>query len=115
MNLSAQYFTDLIYQGKYQFYFSLLFGTLVGLIVKYILDKKYIFYYTTSNLKADIIKFILYSLMGLFTTFIFWSAELTFHFFFDFYYAKYAGGLIGLTIGYLFKYHLDKKFVFIKK
>ncbi|MBN2363810.1 GtrA family protein [candidate division WOR-3 bacterium] len=90
-------------------------GTFAGLILKYILDKKFIFYYKTASLKHDAKKFVLYSFMGGLTTLVFWSIE----FFFDRYIkisaSKYIGAFIGLTIGYILKYFLDKKIVFVDK
>ena len=88
------------------------FGTLTGLIAKYILDKKYIFYYVVKDKKEDSQKFILYSIMGVFTTLIFWGFEIGFDYIFDSEIAKYIGAIIGLSIGYITKYFLDKKFVF---
>jgi hypothetical protein len=32
--------------------------------------------------------------------------------YFDFYGSQYAGGALGLMIGYFIKYNLDKKYVF---
>jgi putative flippase GtrA len=91
------------------------FGTLAGLIVKYILDKKFIFYHVVENKKEDAKKFALYSLMGVFTTLIFWGTEITFDTLLQDPNAKYLGAVIGLSIGYIIKYFLDKKFVFIYK
>jgi len=88
------------------------FGTLKGLIVKYILDKNYIFYFKVKSIKEDVVRFILYSIMGFFTTVIFWIFELTFNTLFPFDEAKYIGAIIGLTIGYITKYNLDKRFTF---
>jgi putative flippase GtrA len=102
--------------GLFNFNFVLMtaifMGTLVGLIIKYILDKKYIFNYKTRSKSEDTGKFIMYSFMGVFTTAIFWSFELIFDGIFNYQYAKYLGALIGLTIGYIIKYNLDKRFVF---
>ena len=50
--------------------------------------------------------------MGVFTTAIFWSTELAFHLIFQSAELRYLGGIIGLAIGYLTKYELDKRFVF---
>ncbi len=50
--------------------------------------------------------------MGVFTTFIFWGFEIGFDVIFENQNAKYAGALLGLGIGYIVKYFLDKKFVF---
>jgi putative flippase GtrA len=94
------------------FYISIFSGTFFGLLTKYILDKKYIFYYKIKSKKEDLFKFILYTSMGIVTTIIFWGFEIIFKNVFDFYTAKYIGGLIGLIIGYTTKYFLDKKFVF---
>jgi hypothetical protein len=48
--------------------------------------------------------------MGLATTAVFWGFEFCFHFFFASKEMRYLGGVIGLTIGYVIKYHLDKRF-----
>lgn len=93
-------------------YVAMFIGTLAGLIVKYILDKKYIFFHTPKSKKDDGKKFILYSLMGVFTTFIFWGFEIGFDYAFSDENAKYFGAIIGLCIGYITKYFLDKKYVF---
>ncbi len=75
-------------------------GTIIGLLIKYILDKKLIFYYSTSSKKEDAKKFIFYSSLGLFTTIIFWGTELLFNYVFLYAWSKYLGAVIGLTIGY---------------
>lgn len=112
LNIFFQYLSFQVYKGDFSIYIAMFNGTLVGLIVKYILDKNFIFYYKTKSKKDDGIKFILYSSMGIFTTLIFWGTELIFDIIFDFESAKYIGALIGLTIGYITKYLLDKNFVF---
>ena len=90
-------------------------GTLTGLVVKFVLDKKLIFFHVVENKKDDAKKFTLYSLMGVFTTIIFWGTEIAFDVFSQNPNAKYLGAVIGLSIGYIIKYFLDKKFVFIHK
>ena len=90
-------------------------GTLSGLVVKYVLDKKLIFYHVVENKKDDAKKFALYSLMGVFTTIIFWGTEIAFDALSQNPNSKYLGAIIGLSIGYIIKYFLDKKFVFIHK
>lgn len=112
VNLLFQYLSFFFYSGFLNLYIAMFVGTLAGLILKYILDKKYIFYHKPKNKKDDGKKFFLYSLMGVFTTFIFWGFEIGFDFIFDSEYAKYIGAVIGLSIGYALKYFLDKKFVF---
>ena len=109
VNLSFQYISFYFYSDIYSIYIAMFIGTLAGLILKYILDKKFIFEYETKTKKEEGKKFILYSLMGVFTTLIFWLFELGFDKLFD---QKYLGAVIGLGIGYIVKYYLDKKFVF---
>ncbi len=87
-------------------------GTGVGLVVKYILDKRYIFRFRARNVVHDSRVFLLYALMGLATTAIFWGFEFGFHHIFASKEMRYLGGVIGLAIGYLTKYQLDKRFVF---
>jgi len=114
-NLLFQYISFYIYSSFGSLYVAMFMGTLAGLIAKYILDKKFIFYHTPKDKKDDAKKFALYSLMGVFTTIIFWGAEITFDRVFDDPNSKYIGAIIGLSIGYVIKYFLDKRFVFIHK
>jgi len=114
VNIIAQDITMRIYTGLFAMYVSIAVGTLTGLVAKYVLDKICIFSYRASSLVDDGAKFILYSVMGLATTLIFWGTELGFEFIFGTKWLRYLGAAIGLTIGYSVKYQLDKHFVFIK-
>lgn len=112
VNLFFQWLSFFLYSGFLSLYLAMFFGTLAGLVLKYILDKKYIFFHETKGAKDNTKKFMLYSLMGVFTTFIFWGFEIGFDYAFEDENAKYLGAVIGLAIGYVVKYTLDKKFVF---
>ncbi|OTG80427.1 hypothetical protein B9T31_16200 [Acinetobacter sp. ANC 4558] len=112
LNILSQQIIVMFYFGKFYIIISMLFGTIVGLFVKYFLDKKYIFKYQVNNIKHNSQLFLLYSLMGLLTTFIFWGFELSFYYIFEDKNMRYIGGIIGLIIGYMSKYFLDKKYVF---
>ncbi len=114
-NLLFQYFSFLLYTGVGELYVAMAFGTLAGLVAKYLLDKKFIFYHTPKDKKDDAKKFVLYSFMGVFTTVIFWGTEIAFDTLLDDPDAKYFGAVIGLGIGYVIKYFLDKHYVFIHK
>jgi putative flippase GtrA len=114
-NLLSQYLSFLFYTGFGSLYTAMFTGTLSGLVVKYVLDKKLIFYHVVENKKDDAKKFALYSLMGVFTTIIFWGTEIAFDALSQNPNSKYLGAIIGLSIGYIIKYFLDKKFVFIHK
>lgn len=112
VNILFQYFSFLVYKGFLSLYLAMFVGTVAGLVLKYVLDKKYIFFHTPKSKKDDGKKFILYSLMGVFTTFIFWGFEIGFDNTFESENAKYLGAVLGLSVGYVVKYFLDKKFVF---
>lgn len=114
INLASQALSFYFYTDIGAIYLAMTLGTLTGLVCKYYLDKHFIFAYRTQNINDDFFTFILYSLMGVITTLIFWATELGFDYFFNEPLAKYIGAVIGLTIGYLIKYQLDKKFVFVE-
>lgn len=115
VNLLFQYLSFRLYNGYASLYLAMFIGTLAGLMTKYILDKKWIFYHIPKDKKDDAKKFILYSVMGVFTTIIFWGTEIAFDYLFANPNAKYLGAIIGLSVGYVIKYHLDKNYVFIHK
>ena len=94
------------------YFIALFFGTLTGLIAKYILDKNYIFKDFDHSIKNNSKKFTLYALNGVSTTAIFWGTESIFYFVYKTTFARELGAVIGLSIGYFFKYKLDKKYVF---
>jgi putative flippase GtrA len=113
VNIAAQQLTLLILQGPYSLYSAIASGTIAGVVVKYTLDKRFIFHYTTQSRRDNLLTFFLYGFMSGITTLVFWVFELAFHAIFEFPYAKYCGAVIGLTIGYSLKYFLDKRYVFI--
>lgn len=115
VNLFFQWLSFIVYAGFGSLYVAMFTGTLTGLVAKYILDKNWIFYHTPKDKKDDAKKFILYSFMGVFTTIIFWSTEMASYYFVPTSNAKYIGAVVGLTIGYIIKYFLDKHYVFIHK
>lgn len=87
-------------------------GTGAGLVVKYILDKHWIFFDSATGLAQHGRKFILYSAMGVVTTMIFWGSETGAWYVWGSEFAREAGAVIGLTIGYVVKFLLDRRFVF---
>jgi len=97
---------------KFSLPLAMLIGTGTGLVTKYFLDKKFIFYYKSNDAVDDIKTFTLYTVVGIFTTMIFWGMEFLFDYIINSASAKYIGAVIGLSIGYVCKYFLDKKYVF---
>ena len=94
------------------FLIPLMIGTGTGLIAKYVLDKRYIFHDMSSGAAAHTKKFSLYTVMGLLTTMVFWGFELAGTWLDPQGAGRYLGGAMGLAIGYVVKYQLDKTFVF---
>lgn len=113
-NILCQEGANRLYHGPFDLYASMAAGTLAGLVIKYVLDKKYIFSFRNRNLRQDGRQFILYSLMGVATTCLFWVVELGFDHVFQTLPMRYAGGAAGLCMGYFLKYRLDRKFVFVE-
>jgi putative flippase GtrA len=87
-------------------------GTLAGLVIKYVLDKRYIFEDHSRDLSSHAKKFSMYTAMGLVTTAIFWISEAVFYLIVPTTAGLLIGGAIGLSVGYVIKYHLDRRFVF---
>ncbi len=112
LNLLGQELSLAVYAGPFSLYVAILAGTAVGLISKYLLDKKFIFRSGTRSWSHDLNRFVAYSVTGLLTTLIFWGFELFFEWIFATRQARYSGAVIGLSIGYVLKYKLDKRYVF---
>lgn len=109
VNLAAQH---AVLDGHGPLGLAMAAGTLAGLLVKYALDKRWIFGDLSTGLGAHSRKFSLYTAMGVLTTALFWGTELLFHHLFDSAVLRDLGAVLGLGIGYVAKYHLDRRFVF---
>jgi putative flippase GtrA len=113
INIASQMLSIWVYKGPFSIEISILVGTAIGLPLRYFLEKKYIFDFTSKNLVHDGNLFVFYSAMGVITTLIFWGTEYAFHLVYDTDLMRYLGGIIGLSIGFYVKYLLDKKYVFV--
>lgn len=91
---------------------AILAGTAVGLVVKYVLDKNWIFYDASTGLAAHGRRFSLYTTMGIATTLVFWSFEAGFWYVWRTDLMRETGAVLGLAIGYIVKFELDRRFVF---
>lgn len=111
-NLAAQRILLLAGDGAAVFAFAVFGGTLVGLVVKYVLDKNWIFYDSSEGALEHGKKFSLYTVMGIFTTLIFWGCETFAWLLWHSDLMREVGAIIGLGIGYMTKYHLDRRYVF---
>jgi putative flippase GtrA len=97
------------------FALALVAGTGAGLVVKFLLDRRFIFNAAVRPVSQDSKQFMTYTLTGAATTAIFWGMEIGFDKAFDSLTARYFGATLGLGIGYVIKYQLDKRFVFTNR
>ncbi len=114
-NLSTQRLILSIKSTNLFFFIALFLGTLVGLLIKFFLDKNWIFFDSSSGLKSQGRMFGMYTAMGILSTIVFWGTETIFWFIWQKDYMREFGALLGLSMGYTIKYRLDKRFVFEKK
>lgn len=91
---------------------ALAVGTLVGLIVKFWLDRTWIFAASGNTHSGAAGTFGLYAATGVVTTLIFWGFETAAWFVWQSHRAREIGAVTGLAIGYLVKYRLDRRYVF---
>jgi len=114
-NIASQELTLLAYRGTQALILAIMVGTAVGLVTKYLLDRRYIFRVADRPLNKDSTQFLAYTFTGLFTTVIFWGTELAFDMIFATREARYTGAVLGLACGYIIKYQLDRRYVFTRR
>jgi putative flippase GtrA len=112
VNLGSQAVGLQLYHGPLSLTGAIILGTATGLLTKYLLDKHWIFFDSASGTVANAQKFMLYTTTGIVTTVIFWGAEYGFDALTADGRWRYLGAVIGLAIGYVTKYQLDRRFVF---
>lgn len=91
---------------------SILAGTGVGFVVKYLLDKHWIFFDGYHGPGKEARKIFLYGAFSVAMTLVFWAFEVGFLALWETSFAKYAGAVIGLALGNFLKYRLDRAFTF---
>ena len=111
-NLAAQRVVLKAVDANFSFALAVFVGTAVGLVLKYALDKRWIFYDTSKGAAVHSKKFTLYTLMGVVTTLLFWGAETTFWLVWQTDLMREVGAVLGLMVGYVVKYNLDRRYVF---
>lgn len=102
-------------QTWFGIYLAILFGNGAGLFFKYVADKYWVFEDGEASLGGNSRKFALYTAFGVLTTLIFWGVELVFHYAFKTQFMTNVGAVLGLSIGYVIKYNLDKHVTFADK
>jgi putative flippase GtrA len=114
VNLFSQLVMLAIYSGPLSLFLAMCVGAGTGLIIKYNLDKRWVFYHQTNNKNHNAQAFILYVLFGGLITSLFFISEIALDLIVNNPYAKFLGALIGLVIGYIAKYQLDKRYIFTR-
>jgi putative flippase GtrA len=112
-NLACQAAVIALYHGRWNIPISVLLGTAAGLPIKYVLEKRYVFAFTASDFRHDGRLFALYTFFGTFTTLVFWGTEYAFYLAFGSESMRFLGAALGLTAGYVLRYQVDKRFVFV--
>lgn len=113
VNIATQAVVVAVLEHRWSLPASVLAGTATGLVTKYVLDKRWIFSHVSGSRVHEARTFLLYATVGVFTTLVFWGTEYLFHLWFRTDAMRYAGGVLGLVIGYVIKYRLDRRFVFV--
>lgn len=108
-NLAAQRAVLAVLPGPNAIFAAMLAGAVLGLAVKYALDRKFIFAPTRA---ASVREFLRYAATGGILTGIFFICEYTLWRLFESDIAREAGAVLGLVIGYCIKYQIDRTYVF---
>jgi putative flippase GtrA len=111
-NLAAQRVVLAFGDSAVHFAMAVATGTGTGLVLKYLLDKRWIFDDRSTGVKSNGRKFTLYTVMGVLTTVIFWWIETAFWLIWKTDVMRELGGVLGLGVGYVVKYNLDRRYVF---
>jgi putative flippase GtrA len=94
---------------------SILMGTIVAFVLKYVLDKRWVFDDGFHGHRQEFRKITLYGAFSVITTLVFWAFEVAFWMIWRTDFAKYAGAVLGLAVGYAAKFVLDRTFVFTER
>lgn len=112
VNLLTQRTVLMLSSFEHVLFFAIFVGTLVGLLVKYFLDSRWIFQRVKTSAQKQKRKFFFYTLTGIVTTAIFWGAEFSFWLIWQTEVMRELGAVLGLSVGYFAKFHLDSRYVF---
>ena len=112
INLASQRVVLSFITGNIGFFTALFIGTLVGVIIGYLLDKNWIFLDETKISKNYGKQFFLYAITGAIHTPIFWVIETLFWFIWMTEQMRELGAIIGLTLAYTVKYFILKNYIF---
>lgn len=108
-NLATQRVVMALVPEKMALVLAILAGTVVGLVIKYVLDRRWIF---ADRRPISGSQFARYGATGIVTTALFWFCEATFWLISGSHLLRELGAVLGLMVGYWLKFRLDRRFVF---
>lgn len=111
-NLLTQQLVLSVSSAGFGYVAALVAGTGIGLVTKYLLDKRWIFFDPLQDFRHETSKFSVYTLTGVATTLLFWASETAFWAIGQTDEMRILGAMLGLAAGYAIKYRLDRRFVF---
>ena len=111
-NLSSQRLVLNFLTGNVGYFVALLTGTIVGVVLGYILDKNWIFKDPIMSLSKTGKQFFLYAMTGAIHTPIFWLTESVFWFVWKTSEMRELGAILGLILAYTVKYFILRRYIF---
>jgi len=99
-------------ESPLRFAVALVAGTLAGMAVKYVLDSRWIFHAAPADAATHGKRIGRYAGTSVITTLVFWGTEAAFFAVSPTQASREAGALLGLAMGYVLKYKLDRRLVF---
>jgi hypothetical protein len=111
LNIITQYVFLLFFSGSFSIEISILVGTLITFLLRFFLEKKFIFSKKSYVFRNEIM-LNMYLVSSILATLIFWFFEYSFYLLFIGDFSRYLGAIIGLLFGLFIKYKLDKNLTF---
>lgn len=115
LNIAVQAAWVALDRGAHAIPLSMLAGTAACVPLKYVLEKRHVFGFRAQNLRHDGELLVLYAFFGVFTTLLFWGVEWLFQLAFHTAGMRYVGAAVGLALGFVLRYQLDRRFVFVAR
>jgi len=110
LNILIQFLSVQIYRGIFFIELSIIIATLLTMPTRYFIEKNYVFYGLQKS--SDSLSFSMYTFSAIVSTIIFWSIEYSFHLIYYSDLLRYLGGILGLSIGFIIKFFIDKLYIF---
>lgn len=111
LNVLVQRLVFAVYHGPQTIVVAMVVGAGVALTAKYFLDRKWVLGVRHAADEEEIIK---YAMAGATITLVFFAFQYTIWIFYQTDLARDIGIVLGMAVGYLIKFLIDRKFVFVE-